>query len=93
MKGNSFLGAEYYCEACGGWGVTPVFSSNRCTKCNGLGIWARNGNVIVGLKLPMMVDFEKREEIKTREWIALVVGAGVLVVLVAIIWSISYALG
>ena len=53
-----------YCPVCGGWGVSPLYSANKCDKCNGIGIKIIKSNTENYLRLPGFVDFARRKMIK-----------------------------
>lgn len=85
MAKESYLGNDFYCDVCAGWGYVPPMTTNKCTNCLGLGIRVVKNESVYSLKLPMWIDFSKREELKSRE---LMVGLSLLTLIALLVITV-----
>ncbi len=74
-----------YCAVCGGWGFAPPTSSKKCTTCNGYGVKIIRNNRYFFSKLPLVVDFGKRDNLKLTKKILLSVALVIMAVFVGLL--------
>lgn len=77
--------ATIFCTACEGWGTSPIFTLNKCLKCNGAGVTVLKGGVEYSLRIPGYVDGIGSENVKTRKISMFFISAISLFVLLTII--------
>jgi len=55
------------CPVCGGWGVSPPFSTKLCGQCDGAGMKLVKGNTELFLSFPSYTDFVLRAHINKKK--------------------------
>jgi len=73
------------CSVCGGWGVFPLFSVQKCEKCNGAGVERLDNGIKLYVHLPSFVDYKRRGDAKRGKAVIITAAIILFLALVALL--------
>src|SRR3990167_7701515 len=74
---GNFFNQTVFCPVCGGSGFTDIEDAKsraKCQECQGNGVFVRTSDALMFFNSSSYFDFLKREGIKSRKIIYLVIG-------------------